>query len=379
MFNPSVLNVITGLVFIYLLYSLLATMIQEIIATNFNFRAKILERAVFRMLEDENGFKSRFKSVFYLFKKQGNGGKPNSTTAAFYNHPLIKFLGEDEHHSKPAYIKKETFSKVMIDLLRGNNLKPEDDVTPIIQHSLDAKKTSWGDAKISAETLSYLNSIWVDAQGDLEKFRENLENWFDLTMDRASEWYKRHVQVILFFIGFAIAIVFNVDTIIIVDKLEKDPKLRDQLVQQADVFVKSYPNLDEQILRQKSEIENFRVQNTGQGLVLADSIRDKQANLDKYMKIQAVRDKLIQRTDSLITIDIKNANDVVGLGLNSYDETFTSWKCFLKSLAGWILTALALSLGAPFWFDLLNKLMKLRSAVNGSPSDKKQKTPNTKA
>jgi hypothetical protein len=35
----------------------------------------------------------------------------------------------------------------------------------------------------------------------------------------------------------------------------------------------------------------------------------------------------------------------------------------ISSLPGWLLTALAISLGAPFWFDLLNKIMVIRSTV----------------
>jgi hypothetical protein len=30
---------------------------------------------------------------------------------------------------------------------------------------------------------------------------------------------------------------------------------------------------------------------------------------------------------------------------------------------GWLLTALAVSLGAPFWFDMLNKIIVVRSTV----------------
>ena len=60
MFNSVVLDIVIGLIFIYLLYSLMATIIQEIIASYFGFRAKILERAIFRMLEDENKFDTKF-------------------------------------------------------------------------------------------------------------------------------------------------------------------------------------------------------------------------------------------------------------------------------------------------------------------------------
>ncbi len=374
MLNSGVLDVVTGLVFIFLLYSLLATLVQEIIATNFGFRSKILERAVFRMLEDENKFESRFKSIFYLFKRSGNGGRANSATNTFYKHPLIRFLGENDGHKKPSYIKKETFAKVMIDLLRGENVKPGDDVAPLIQQSLEAKRTSWGKAGINEATNSYLSSIWTDAKGDVEKFREYLENWFDLTMDRASGWYKKHVQVILFFIGFAIAVIFNVDTIVIVDKLEKDPTLREQLVQQADVFARAYPNLDDQIFNQEKEIKDLDTKTQANGVLANDSLKDKltqaKDNLEKYNSIQTLRNRLLNRADSLINIDIHKANDIVGIGINSYGQTFHKMSCFIKSLIGWLITALALSLGAPFWFDILNKLMKLRSSISTEKSEK---------
>ena len=90
----------------------MATIIQEIVASYFGFRAKILERAVFRMLEDENKFSSKFKSILYLFKKSGNGGAKDSISYEYYKHPLILFLGESDNFNKPAYINKETFSKV---------------------------------------------------------------------------------------------------------------------------------------------------------------------------------------------------------------------------------------------------------------------------
>ncbi len=63
MINAGVLDVVIGLVFIYLLYSLLTTLVQEIVATRNSFRSKILERSIFRMFEDDHIFQSRFKSL----------------------------------------------------------------------------------------------------------------------------------------------------------------------------------------------------------------------------------------------------------------------------------------------------------------------------
>ncbi len=41
---------------------------------------------------------------------------------------------------------------------------------------------------------------------------------------------------------------------------------------------------------------------------------------------------------------------------------------FIKHFWGYLITALAISLGAPFWFDLLNKLMQLRTSIK-QPTD----------
>lgn len=374
MFNSEILNIVIGLVFIYLLYSLLATLIQEIIASYFGFRAKILERAVFRMLEDENKFSSRFKGILYLFKKLGNGGKKNSASYEYYKHPLILFLGESDSHGKPSYINKETFSKVIVDLLRGKDIKPGDDVVSLIQKALDEKTTNWGNAKINEQTLSYLKSIWADANGDVEKFRQHLESWFDETMDRASGWYKKHTQFILFFIGLAIAIVFNVDTIKIVNKLEKDPKLREQIVQQANAFVDAHPNLDTELLQKEIDYKkalnesmkaDSSLNRNNSGTYQEDSV-----NLAKYQLLKSRRDTLLNRAESLLKNDINKSQNILGLGLYSYDGNL--W-AFLCALVGWIITALAISLGAPFWFDLLNKMMKLRSSVATPTSDDREK------
>jgi hypothetical protein len=40
---------------------------------------------------------------------------------------------------------------------------------------------------------------------------------------------------------------------------------------------------------------------------------------------------------------------------------------------GWLVTALALSLGAPFWFDMLNKFMVVRSTIK--PKEKSPDEP----
>ncbi|MGZ4047837.1 MAG: hypothetical protein ACXVNN_00670, partial [Bacteroidia bacterium] len=46
----------------------------------------------------------------------------------------------------------------------------------------------------------------------------------------------------------------------------------------------------------------------------------------------------------------------------------------IVTIAGWIIMALGISLGAPFWFDMLNKIMQLRGAIKPKESDNDSKT-----
>ncbi len=296
-------------------------------------------------------------------------------TYEYYKHPLILFLGESDCRGKPAYINKETFSKVIVDLLRGKDVAPGDDIKLLIQKSLNDRTTSWGNAKISDQTLSYLKSIWTDANGDVGKFKHHLENWFEETMDRASTWYKKHVQFILFFVGLTISIVFNVDTLKIIERLEKDPKLRQQLVQQAEAFQDAHPDLDEKLLLHQAEINKFQANYSKSELRSNDSLRNIELRdsleLANYLALKSKRDYLFDQANTLIRNDINNVHHSLGLGWETYDSS--SFRNIFYSVIGWMVTALALSLGAPFWFDLLNKLMKLRGSVATPTSDDKEK------
>src|SRR3954470_23135335 len=98
MFSNVALDVFIGLIFVFLLYSLLATIIQEMIAVRLAFRSKVLEKAILRMLEDgktttRTPYGDRIKGLLHLFGLT-NQLKGKSIAPWFYAHPLIKYLAE---------------------------------------------------------------------------------------------------------------------------------------------------------------------------------------------------------------------------------------------------------------------------------------------
>jgi hypothetical protein len=476
MFNNVALDVFIGLIFVFLLYSLLATIVQEMIATRLAFRAKVLEKAIIRMLEDGKstfgtGIQERLKSFGHLL------GRPNllknkSIAPWFYAHPLIKYLGEDNTYSKPAYLSAQNFSKVIIDLLKGfgkidtnetqtinDSINNEtiyklpidvaaDSRNRAIQAIIYQQKSTLINAsdhiKINSDTALFLKSLWLESAADVEKFKIKLETWFDDTMERCSGWYKRYTQVVLFVVGLIIAVSFNVDTIAIHRVLSKDDHVRDQIVQLAVSKQQQYGEIIKSLDSTKgsdaslsrtdvlnsadsSYIETYRMLSEdasaagsilGLGRPWKDTIRmcrdslndDFQTRLSNYKKNITMADSLKLVSDSITkmtsridtsTMETKGTNSSLFRKLDSANKsllaqiaplnvvtlkkefsrmTSLAERCyFIKSktkgkifvyapnqngnwetLFGWLITALAICLGAPFWFDLLNKLFKLR-------------------
>jgi len=388
MFNSVALDVVIGLVFIYLLYSLLATTINEAIAATFNLRAKKLEKAITRMLEDGiihhyniwsfivdfiTGKLKKFKNIFLRFTCNDRDRTKNkmSLVESFYDHPGIKYLGENKISNKPSYITPEFFSKALMDILKDKADNPTDPAIKQIQSGINSLKRT-------NETKKFIQSLLTDANNDLDKFKTLLEQWFNETMYRTTGWYKKQSQRITFIIGFVLAISFNVDTISIVKKLSNDPDAAKAL---ADVAVK-----------------------------YAETHKDSAGHLLAIYKDSTAA--LFASAKKQIDDDINNANSIIGLGwdiptdinklnivkngLSIKKENTNCDKCFKKikknrwpyikkgtteisafgkiryvwcmafsskmRLLGYLLTALAISFGAPFWFDLLNKFIKLRGA-----------------
>ncbi|TKC59194.1 hypothetical protein FBD94_16820 [Pedobacter hiemivivus] len=369
MFNNAALDVIIGLVFIYLLYSLFATVIAEIISTNLGIRARNLKEAIDRMLNDEKeepGPLSRFQDSFMVLKNPDN-----PRIKQFYDHPEIKYLGSSGIFKNPSSFKAISFSKTIVFIL-SNGAENKEQITNTLNSfsSEDNAKNVF-----DMETAKYVNSLWKESYGDIVKFKLQLEQWFDRTMEQATEWYKRKIQFILLLLGFSLAWFFNVDTLVIIDKLSNDKEARAQMVSLAIAYTQNHKN--------------------GIDAPPAGAI-DKGANnksLDSLVQVKKQLDADIAKTHTILgaggwpPTEIKVTTDST-TGIRSYKPNIDpsalseeqtkaedgpisfsqcqKWGYFFVLLYnhffGFLITAIAISLGAPFWFDLLNKLMRLRAS-----------------
>lgn len=165
------------------------------------------------------------------------------------------------------------------------------------------------------------------AQGDLDRAQQNIEHWFNDAMERLSGWYKRRTQWIILTIGLVAVVLLNADTFAIANDLWHNDAHRQVAVAAA-----------------QKQVQN-------------GSASGSQNGADIFNQIQALQVPLgyttIDRTTgaSVPWFDEKWWNGNLGHDVGDY---------IVRAL-GWLATAVAISLGAPFWFDLLNKLVNLRN------------------
>jgi len=232
----------------------------------------------------------------------------------FKQNPLYKQLSQRYGKSRrrsPSYLSSGSFQSILFDvLLDGEGVDR-------IQERIDSLP--------DRDLKQVLNQLLNDADYRLDEFRNNIRKWYDNVMDRASGWYKRNIQKILVGVGLAIAVIFNADTIAIYERLESDPEALQQILTMAQDYL----------------------------MVQGDSLTTTQ---DPVMR------ESLDKINHLINKEIDEASAPLGLGWGGVDVQAFTWQDWALKVLGWIVTALAVSLGAPFWFDLLKKLVNIRGS-----------------
>ena len=305
MFGSTTLDIALGITFMYLLLSLVVTAIQEVIETVIKLRAAHLAKGIEKLLG-------------------------SSLATSFFANPLIKAFSPNQWFGsgtrKPSYIPSRAFAVTVLDLLSQAKISG---VRTIEDVRTGISKLPDGDLRRS------LTLLLDESEQRLDAFERALEGWFNGQMDRVTGWYKRKVQLIVMAIALVITVGLNADSIAIVKRLSNDSALRASLVTLAQERAKG----------PAPSVGQSRPTTGGAG-----------ADLDKEFdeRVAAVQHSF----DELPGLGI-----AIGFGWRAKDF---KWQ---TAIPGWLLTAFAISLGAPFWFDMLNKVMSIRSA--GKAPDEK--------
>ncbi len=210
------------------------------------------------------------------------------------------------------------------------------------------------------QTKRDLDLSKATAGDQINKLHDNLSAWYNNAMDRVGGWYKRWTQKVLLGLALVIVCSINADTIMLIQQLTKQDALRSSLVAAAQEASRSTPKANETPEAYKFVLDKAEKLK----LPLGWSATPKDVNAFPCQDFQFPKSK-----DSQSTQD-QNAKFINELFIEA-------WGCryrLIFKLIGLFLTIFALSLGAPFWFDILSKFVNIRSAGT-PPGETKKGTP----
>lgn len=284
----AALDVVAGIIFLYLILSIFCTSIGEIIAGVLRLRAQHLFDEIGRIIDDENVRKAFWQTGLVRSLSRVNGAAPHTEVSG---------------KTSPSYIGSLIFARALLQSIEAQ--KPDPAVAaPAGTGLLD---------KIPENSIlkGTLTSLAGGARTIAADFEEAVAVWFDSVMERTTGVYRRRMQLISFLVALVLVVSLNADTLAVARSLWLDDTLRAEVVAAA---------------RNK-----LATPATG-----ADGL-----------------DALQVQTRSLMVFPLGWSGWPTGIDI--------LWKAF-----GLLLTALAVSLGAPFWFDTLVRVSNFRMA-GGKP------------
>jgi hypothetical protein len=325
----AILSIVIGILFSLMLMSILASTIHDIWAMLSSLHSKKLQQTLKRMLGKELG--------------------------GFTEHPYFRQLTQHQESDKnlkpshyPVWIDKKTFSSILVD---------------IIQHGKDGKAGQTlqdGIDKIPDPKIKrMLEFLLRESDGNLDKFKGRAENWFAEVMERATALFAHSTKWRLFFIGLVTATLLNVDTIQMYRRLSANADLRESLERDAEKFV----NGNSQLL----DLVKPKAVTDTSGTAVVTTVDTLQLIAAKRAIIDTLKTQYYDKYSS-------------GLGLGWEGQTAMAIPDFLVKLLGLLLTAISVTFGAPFWFDLLRKILPFKGgSSSGTSQSQPETTPNQTA
>jgi hypothetical protein len=241
-------------------------------------------------------------------------------TAKLYAHPLIQGI-QGEGERPPSYISSNKFALALMDTLTGPS--PANDPDALRKGVASLENTA---ARTALQAVLNNPKFTTDQQ--------RLEAWYDQGMNRVSGWYKRTTQVRVFVLAAAVTLLMNADTFKLLDTLWNNPTRSAVLIEDA-----------------KARLQKGRPDTQAQATASDNDVMTP------------------QEQQLLGQVTGWHGDWYTDRPQHSTAADFGSWIWYLlkNRLGGWLITILAVSLGAPFWFDTLSRFMNVRNA--GKPPD----------
>ena len=209
----AVLDVVIGLILMYLLLGLICTIVNEFVSSVLKLRAANLREGIENIVDDDR------------------------LLGGLLETGVIRAAGMASGRTGPSYLPSRTFALGLLDAL-----KPKDGIRarPKMEDVLEAIE-SLPDSRIR----SMLAALVEDAGDDLERFRTRVAVWFDDMMDRTSGVYKRKMKGLSLIVAGVLVIAVNADSVQVAKALWEDQTLRTQIAEAATELVEDTGLVDD--------------------------------------------------------------------------------------------------------------------------------------
>ena len=392
-FGLDSLDVAIGLVLFFLIVSMICSAIREALEGVLKLRARNLERGVRELLDDPSGetlARSIYEhgQVYSLFAGDYDAAALSWKKSELFTRPLGAIRLWWAGRKLPSYIPSRQFASALIDIIgRGSTRWPYPVPSEkIAVADLRARVSALPGSRVQRAVLAALDH----AQDDLEQATQNLERWFDGSMDRVSGWYKRSTQAWLFVIGLAAAVLLNLDALTVGHRLSEDKVLRQAFLAQAEAYTAPRPANETPAgtpppavpaaratpppraggpVRAGEVVPSVSQPSVGPPVRTVPELRRDLAKMGAPTGWVAVsRTETVEEKGKAKRVEVVHRYPAPqyealcdGPAAKCDKVPTTGW--WLSAILGWLITAVAVTFGAPFWFDILNKFMVIRATV----------------
>jgi hypothetical protein len=347
-----------SLVLLFFLFGIITYVIQELIAINLKYRSKMLWKSLEQLLDSKVLITGRIN----LMKALPVDKAPKTT--AFYDHPQIACLQKDLDR-KPSYIPAANFALAIMDLVAAKAPAKGNTYFATVQSGLQAYSDSGG--KIAA----VLRNL-VDTSADIKELQQKIEDWYNQYMQRVTGWYESHSIVSVRLIALALTLIFNVNVIHLSKVIYQDGQIRSKLVSLAEnmsdnpaAVTPYYAGAFDKLAESRKQFYTIQINEATSDSAKKAIQRSMDASLDTLASTYTEKQKQAARH----LIDTLKSTGLP-LGWTSYPFHCDYWKKMdpkhhwkinlLLTLLGWLIGAACISMGAPFWFDIMGKLVNVR-------------------
>ena len=301
----TIIQVAIGVIFVWVTLAVITSQVQEWVASILAWRANFLESAIEQML-----------------------GNPEAKNK-LYTHPLIQGLFSNSGKRKPAGIPQDKFALVLFEEVINSGITVADAKNTFdnLKKSVAALKAK-GEGNVLQTFAASLDTLLIgieeksdDATHAITEARIRVESWFNDSMDRLGGAYRRRMQITGLIVGITVAAVLNVDTGAIMTTLWKDPIIRQAIVTQAGQL-------------QESDIQPGET---------APTVEEIAKNAEKL---------------NVLSLPI-------GWSSKNIPTDANGW---VGKIVGILLSGMAAAQGAPYWFDIMRKLVTRNPPVPQQPA-----------